>query len=114
MELPLQDGQTPKPLAGLGLEDAWCDLENIGVIGDNYMKLTVNVPMKRMLDRHGAAEYCNLPFTRFANVCPVEPVQLYDNGSPSYDVHDLDRWIDAIKRGGKSTSSIHSLINDRL
>lgn len=61
------------------------------------MQIKVEYPMKRLLSKDEAAEYCNMPLSRFPNVCPKQPVRLYDGAGVSWDVKDLDSWIDEMK-----------------
>ncbi|MFT3724632.1 MAG: hypothetical protein QM773_13745 [Hyphomonadaceae bacterium] len=51
-----------------------------------------------MLSAREAAEYVGLPAKRFQQGCPVRPIEL-PGGGVAYDMHDLDKWIDALKAG---------------
>jgi hypothetical protein len=61
------------------------------------MLIKVDYPLKRLLTKDEAAEYCNIPLSRFTTACPKKPVRLYDGAGLSWDVRDLDEWIDAMK-----------------
>jgi hypothetical protein len=54
----------------------------------------------RLLTRADAAKYCRLSVTVFSRVCPVRPIEL-ESGNQRllrFDVQDLDKWIDDLKK----------------
>ncbi|BBE74330.1 hypothetical protein [Oharaeibacter diazotrophicus] len=61
---------------------------------------TINLRLtpRRLLKASEAAEYCGRSRKTFATECPVAPIA-FPNGDRLYDMHDLDRWIDALKAG---------------
>ncbi len=63
---------------------------------------TIKTPPRRMLDLGEAAIYVGVPAKRFSMACGVPPVRMPD-GKHKYDIKDLDRWIDAIKRGAEDS-----------
>lgn len=50
----------------------------------------------RILSKKEAAIYCRIPLNKFSSICPVTPIDI-GNGSISYDLRDLDNWIDSLK-----------------
>lgn len=60
--------------------------------------LNIKVSPRRMLTLREAADYVGLPPKRFPSECGVSPLELA-GGRRVYDMHDLDRWIDALKDG---------------
>ena len=51
-----------------------------------------------MLTKAEASNHCGRSIKRFEIECPISPVQ-FANGDRRYDVHDLDAWLDDLKRG---------------
>jgi len=51
-----------------------------------------------MLHKEEAAEYCRIPRNRFDSICPILPIKLHESLKPTWDKHDLDKWIDNAKR----------------
>jgi hypothetical protein len=60
--------------------------------------IQLNIIPKRMLTKAEASDHCGRSIKRFEIECPVNPVQ-FANGDRRYDVHDLDAWLDDLKRG---------------
>jgi hypothetical protein len=60
--------------------------------------LQLNIVPKRMLTKAEASNHCGRSIKRFEIECPINPVQ-FANGDRRYDVHDLDAWLDDLKRG---------------
>jgi hypothetical protein len=52
---------------------------------------------KRLLSKPEAAQYCNIPVSRFGSVCSIKPVQMTERDS-GYDKNDLDHWIEQHKQ----------------
>ena len=52
---------------------------------------------KRLLSKPEAAQYCNIPVSRFASVCSIKPVQMTERYF-GYDKNDLDNWIEQHKQ----------------
>jgi hypothetical protein len=52
----------------------------------------------RLLTRAEAAHYCRRSVKKFAEQCPVKPIEMAD-GDLLWDVRDLDQWIDSLKTG---------------
>ena len=50
----------------------------------------------RILSKKEAAAYCRIPVNKFSSICPVTPLDM-GNGGISYDLRDLDDWIDSLK-----------------
>ena len=50
----------------------------------------------RMLSKKEASVYCRIPVNKFSAICPVIPIDL--GTGLSYDIKDLDRWIDSYKQ----------------
>lgn len=50
----------------------------------------------RILSKKEAAAYCRIPVNKFSSICPVTPLDM-GNGGMSYDLRDLDDWIDSLK-----------------
>lgn len=50
----------------------------------------------RILSKKEAAAYCRIPVNKFSSICPVAPLDM-GNGGISYDLRDLDDWIDSLK-----------------
>lgn len=50
----------------------------------------------RILSKKEAAVYCRIPVNKFSSICPVTPLDM-GNGGISYDLRDLDDWIDSLK-----------------
>lgn len=50
----------------------------------------------RILSKKEAAVYCRIPVNKFSSICPVTPIDM-GNGGISYDLRDLDIWIDSLK-----------------
>jgi hypothetical protein len=55
---------------------------------------------KRLLTKPEAAQYCNIPVSRFGSVCSIRPVQITPRDC-GYDKIDLDQWIDQHKHPGQ-------------
>jgi hypothetical protein len=55
--------------------------------------------LPRMLSKIQAAHYCGMGVESFAANCPVNPIRIRpgDRGL-RWDVHDLDKWIDSLKK----------------
>jgi hypothetical protein len=56
----------------------------------------IEIVPKRLLTKPEAAQYCNIPVSRFGSVCSIRPVQI-TNRDYGYDKIDLDQWIDQHK-----------------
>jgi hypothetical protein len=52
---------------------------------------------KRLLTKPEAAQYCNIPVSRFGSVCSIRPVQMTEKDF-GYDKNDLDHWIEQHKQ----------------
>lgn len=61
--------------------------------------LNIKVSPRRMLSEREAAEYIGLTLKRFQGARPVSPVEM-PGGILSYDMRDLDAFIDRRKLGG--------------
>jgi hypothetical protein len=61
-----------------------------------------------MLTLREAADYCGLTSKRFQSECPVAPLRLAE-GVTSYDMRDLDGWLDGIK-GSQVSQSDNAII----
>lgn len=66
---------------------------------------------RRLLPVKDAALYCGVPRSYFPKVCPAQPVRLYENAHPRYDIIDLDKWIDSTKRSGLVEASDDDIAN---
>ena len=64
----------------------------------SYSPLYIRVAPRRMLTIKEAADYCGLKARRFPIDCGVTPVAM-PSGEQFYDMHDLDNYIDALKKG---------------
>lgn len=69
-----------------------------------------NIIRDRMLTQAEAASYTKVKPGRLRRICPVLPVKI--DGTILWDRHDLDEWIDTVKR--EAEASRHSVILDRL
>lgn len=89
------------------------------------MRFVIDYPMKRLLSTEEAIEYCGMSRAipkgltkrerqaRFRALCPCAPVALGSSVTdPSFDVRDLDQWIDGAKVPALSQS--HDDIVGRL
>jgi hypothetical protein len=59
--------------------------------------LSLRVQPFRLLTKAEAAHYCRRSVKKFEAQCPVPPIEMPD-GDRLWDVHDLDRWIDSLKK----------------
>ncbi len=71
----------------------------------NRAVINVSMPLRRILTKRQAADYCNLNAKRFANDCAIAPIEMPD-GSTQYDIQDLDKWIDSLKAGSTNDDDI--------
>jgi hypothetical protein len=60
--------------------------------------LHLTIVCKRMLTLAEAAQHCGRSVKRFEIECPAAPV-VFPNGDRRFDVLDLDKWLDSLKRG---------------
>lgn len=66
------------------------------------LNLPDNMAGNRMLSKKAAATYCRIPVNKFSAICPVAPIDL--GTGLSYDVRDLDKWIDSYKQNSHDFS----------
>jgi hypothetical protein len=59
--------------------------------------LSLRVQPFRLLTKAEAAHYCRRSVKKFEAQCPVPPLEMAD-GDRLWDVRDLDRWIDSLKK----------------
>lgn len=69
------------------------DIKTMSVL---VLKIPNSSSGSRILSKKEAAAYCRIPVNKFSSICPVTPLDM-GNGGISYDLRDLDDWIDSLK-----------------
>ena len=69
------------------------------------MSISQCIVPKRMLTKPEGAQHCGRSAKRFEIECAVHLIGL-PNGDLRYDVQELDKWLDSLKRDGVEADEI--------